>query len=96
MTTFESFLSKQRIVDNGIGIIIAMQVNNIVNSFAEVVLEPISNSILQKFDIDRKQGISILGTKFILGTLLSSILRFIITMYIVYRLWSIMPRRRKT
>jgi len=89
---FYEFLSKRNVVNTGISLIIALQINSLFLDFIEDVVKPIATKTVSE-DID-SHYIKLFGIKFKVGHLIVSIINFIIItifLYYIYRISSNTP-----
>ena len=84
---FFTFLNERNILNSGIGLVIALQVNSLFGTILEELIKPVATNVVSE-DIN-KHYIEIYGIKFKVGHLSMSIINFIITMILVFYLYRV-------
>jgi large-conductance mechanosensitive channel len=95
MKEFIDFLIDNRIIQSGTSFIIALQVNKLGSDFVDNIISPIINRIIdgpnQKL---KEQKLEIAGIKFELGNFFSSLLKFIIFMFVFHQIYKVLGFRK--
>jgi len=84
---FFKFLNERNILNTGIGLVIALQVNSLFGTILEDLIKPVATNVVSE-DIN-KHYIEFYGVKLKIGHLSMSIINFIITMILIFYLYRI-------
>lgn len=91
ITDMLKFILSKNIVQTGVGIIIATNINKLTVAVSDFVISPIVNRLTNGDVKDiEKYTIEIAGVEFKVGTLILNIISFILTVIIVYYIWVLM------
>jgi large-conductance mechanosensitive channel len=90
-SNFITFLETSNVLQLGIAFVLSMNVNKLSNDFIDNIIAPIINRL---FDITKTTTLServleVGGIRFKLGNFFTSILKFVITLYFLYIIYSI-------
>ena len=87
ISDFFDFLNKKSVVNTGIALIIALQVNNLFLDFIDDIVRPVASTVVSG-NIDTHY-IKFFGIKMKLGHLIVSIINFLITMIFLYYIYKV-------
>jgi len=87
---FLNFLFNKNIIQTSIGIIVASQIGRLTNLFVDTILNPVvdritGGSIKKHEDLT----ITLLDVKIKIGLIISTIINFLLIIFIVYNIWKI-------
>jgi large-conductance mechanosensitive channel len=87
---FFDFLFKHDIVNIGIGLILASQIGAIVRIISEEIISPIINKIsINQTKKLQDYKLTVLGIEFKLGTIINTIINFMLMLLIVYYIYKL-------
>jgi large-conductance mechanosensitive channel len=84
---FFKFLTERNILNTGIGLVIALQVNTLFATVLEDLIKPVATNVVSE-DIN-KHYVEFYGIRFKVGHLSMSIVNFIITMILIFYLYRV-------
>ena len=84
---FFKFLNERNILNTGIGLVIALQVNSLFNTILDDLIKPVASKAVSE-DIN-KHYIEFQGIRFKIGHLSMAIINFIITMILIFYLYRV-------
>jgi large-conductance mechanosensitive channel len=84
---FFKFLNERNILNTGIGLVIALQVNSLFNTILDDLIKPVASKAVSE-DIN-KHYVKIYGIHFKIGHLSMAIINFIITMILIFYLYRV-------
>jgi large conductance mechanosensitive channel len=88
--SFLSFLVDKKVLTIGIGLMIASQLSVLTNTFTKSIINPIINKLIKdKTQTLDELEVEIVGVKFEVGKLISSIINFLIVLIILYYLYKL-------
>jgi large-conductance mechanosensitive channel len=87
---FLNFLFNKNIIQTSIGIIVASQIGRLTNLFVDTILNPVvdritGGSIKKHEDLT----ITLLDVKIKIGLIISTLINFLLIIFIVYNIWKI-------
>lgn len=91
ITDMLTFILSKNIIQTGVGIIIASNINKLTIAVTDFVVSPIVNRFTngEIKDIE-KYTMEVAGVEFKVGSLLLTIISFILTVIVVYYIWKLM------
>ena len=84
---FFKFLNERNILNTGIGLVIALQVNSLFNTILDDLIKPVASQAVSE-DIN-KHYVEFKGIRFKIGHLSMAIINFIITMILIFYLYRV-------
>ena len=85
---FFEFLNKFNILPFTFALIISLNLNQLSNSFTQIIISPIVNKLFKDSNIKlEERTITILGIKFQIGIFLVNIIQFIFILFSLYLLY---------
>ena len=84
---FFKFLNERNILNTGIGLVIALQVNSLFGTILEDLIKPVATNVVSE-DIN-KHYVEFYGIRFKIGHLSMAIINFIITMILIFYLYRV-------
>lgn len=88
-TSFFEFMTTQKVIQIGIGLLIASQIGEFTKSINENLIVPIVNTVMNNPNSKNlsEHKVTILGIEFKTGKLLINLINFILMILIVFLLW---------
>jgi large-conductance mechanosensitive channel len=90
LVDFGKFIFEKNIIQLTIGIVLSIQLTDIIKNINLNIVIPIINSVIKIFNIRIKDmTYNILGINFYLGDIIQILLQFIVSLFIFYFIWKL-------
>jgi large-conductance mechanosensitive channel len=91
-----NFLVGKNVLELGLAFIVSSNINRVASDFIDNIVSPVINKISSSEEEKLKDAkISIFGIKFEIGNFLMSLLKFIITMIVIYYVFKLTGKLNK-
>lgn len=89
-SNFTEFIVSYNIIQLGMAFIISTQINRLASDFIDNIISPIIERFVSNDDVDlRRKKLNIFGIEFEIGNFVTSILKFVLLLIILYYIFKI-------